>query len=213
MKKIKLLDLYRFIVGSEFGWSGEGNEQWYYFLALVMNLMLTWWLKPELGVVFTICSIVHYITVCVYGSEVLFFQDFIYSVGYFVIHLIILIMCLILNWKWTLLTSFIVIISVLIAPNCMGNNIFMPEPKPISIYNTSLYFGNDNVFGIFFFHTIWFAIFVIIALYLPINIWLRLMIIILCMVLHPIIDFLEGDCMNIADVTNDAIENTVHYFR
>ena len=35
MKNI-LLNIYRGIVGNEFGWSGEGNEQWYYFLALVI---------------------------------------------------------------------------------------------------------------------------------------------------------------------------------
>ena len=113
MKKIKLLDLYRFVVGSEFGWSGEGNEQWYYFLALVMNLMLTWWLKPELGLLFTICSVIHYATICLYGSEVLFYADSIYSVGYFTIHLVMVILCMIFNWKWTLLTSFIVVVDIL----------------------------------------------------------------------------------------------------
>ena len=53
MKKV-LLNIYRGIVGNEYGWNGEGNEQWYYFLALVMNCMLTWWLKPEIGILFTV---------------------------------------------------------------------------------------------------------------------------------------------------------------
>ena len=57
MKKV-LLNAYRCIVGNEFGWIGEGNEQWYYFLALVINCMLTWWIKPELRIIFTVAAVI-----------------------------------------------------------------------------------------------------------------------------------------------------------
>lgn len=43
-----LLNFYRCVVGSEYGWFGEGNEQWYYFIALVINIMLTWQFRPDL---------------------------------------------------------------------------------------------------------------------------------------------------------------------
>lgn len=202
MKKV-LLNIYRGIVGNEFGWSGEGNEQWYYFLALVINLMLTWWIKPELGIIFTVGAVIHYVTVCVYGSAMLSLYDasFWYSIAYYTIHTVIFILCMFFNWKWTLLTSLIVIVAYFIAPDCMGNNIFMRPPKEFTVY-----FGNENIAAILVFHTILFVAFVIIALSLPISLWIRIIIIVICMILHPIIDFLEGECMLISDVTNESLD-------
>ena len=48
MKKI-LLNVYRGIVGYEFGYFGAGNKLWYHFLSSVINCMLVWWLKPEIA--------------------------------------------------------------------------------------------------------------------------------------------------------------------
>lgn len=203
MKKV-LLNIYRGIVGNTVGWSGEGNEQWYYFLALVINLMLTWWLKPELGIIFTVFAVIHYVTVCVYGSAMLSDSSVWYSIAYYAIHTVIFIVCIFLNWKWTLLTSLIVIIAYFIAPDCMGNNIFMRQPKEYTVYC-----GNENIAAILVFHTILFVAFVVIALSLPISLWIRIIIIVICMILHPIIDFLEGECMIISDVTNESLEKIV----
>lgn len=58
MKKL-LFIIIRSIVGSESGFTGEGNEQWYYSLSLAINLMLIWWLKPEIGLLFTILAVIH----------------------------------------------------------------------------------------------------------------------------------------------------------
>ena len=66
MKKF-FLNIYRCIVGSESGFTGEGNEQWYYFLSLVINLTLIWWQKPEIGLLFTILAVIHYVTVAYMG--------------------------------------------------------------------------------------------------------------------------------------------------
>lgn len=203
MKKV-LLNMYRGIVGNEVGWSGEGNEQWYYFLALVIDLMLTWWLKPELGIIFTVVTVIHYITVCVYGSAMLSDSSVWYSIAYYAIHTVIFIVCIFLNWKWTLFTSLIVIVAYFIAPDCMGNNIFMRPPKEYTVYC-----GNESISSILVFHTILFVAFVVIALSLPISLWIRIIIIVICMILHPIIDFLEDECMIISDVTNESLNRIV----
>lgn len=203
MKKA-LLNFYRSIVGNEFGWSGEGNELWYYFLALVINCMLTWWLKPELGIIFTVAAVIHCITLCVYGFAMLSDSSVLYSIAYYAIHTVIFIVCIFFNWKWTILTSLIVIVAYFIAPDCMGDNIFMRPPKEYIVYC-----GNENISAILVFHTILFAAFVFVALSLPISLWIRIIIIVICMILHPIIDFLEGECIIITDVTNESLEKIV----
>lgn len=108
------------------------------------------------------------------------------------------------NWKWTILTSLIVIVAYFIAPDCMGDNIFMRPPKEYIVYC-----GNENISAILVFHTILFAAFVFVALSLPISLWIRIIIIVICMILHPIIDFLEGECIIITDVTNESLEKIV----
>ena len=196
MKKI-LLNLLRCIVGSEFGWTGEGNEQWYYFLALVINVMLTWWLKPELGIIFTVAAVIHYVTVCVYGYAMLDIYSVWYSVIYYAIHAIIFIVCCLFNWKWTLLTSVIVILAYCIAPDCCAQNIF----------------GTGSREAIFLFHTILFVTFLIIVFKLPIALWIKLVIIVSCMILHPLVDFLESECIIISDVTAESFGNIVDFIR
>lgn len=200
MKKV-WLNIYRFIVGFKYGFTGKGNEQWYYFLALVMNCMLTWRFKSDdYFILYTIVSTAHYFTVVTYGYLTLEEYSVWYSIIYYLIHLTILIICIIFDWKWTLLTATIVIVGYFLAPDCTGNNIFMRPPKLPKGY----YLRNDNTFAILMFHSIWFTIFVIIALSLPTALWVRLIIIIVCMALHPIIDYLEGGCTLISDVTEDS---------
>jgi len=202
MKKI-LLNIYRFIVGNEFGWSGEGNEQWYYFLSLVINCMLTWWLKPELGIVFTVSAVIHYITVYIYGGGMLSDSSVLYSIVYYLIHIIIFIICFVFNWKWTILTSLVVIVAYFSAPNCTGNNIFLRMPKD---YENNIYYGVESISAILFFHTILFGIFVGVTLNLPTALWIRIIIIIVCIVLHPIIDSLEDEGIIISEVTDESYE-------
>ena len=56
--KEKMLNVLRFIVGPEYGFTGEGSEQWYYTVAIAVNLMLTWWLRPDIALIFTILPII-----------------------------------------------------------------------------------------------------------------------------------------------------------
>lgn len=197
MKKI-LLNVYRGIVGSEFGFTGEGNEQWYYFLSLVINCMLAWWLKPEIALLFTIVSVIHYISVFVYGYFMLSERGKSTSIIYFLIHATILGVCFANDWKYTIITSVISIVAFLIAPDCTGNNIFMPAPKEVGIY-----FGVQNKMPLLF-HTIIFGAFLVVTLLMPAQYWVKLIIIGGALILHPIIDILEGECVLISDVTYDA---------
>ena len=209
MKKT-LLYIYRGIVGNETGWAAEGNGQWYYSLALVIDGMLTWWLKPELGVIFTVAAVIHYITICIYGiygCTMLFDPKARwFSIAYFAIHAIIFIVCTFVNWKWTLLTSLIVIIAYCLAPDCMGENRFIRKYVDTSVRSIATVF-------IFVFHTILFVTFVVIALSLPISLWTRITIIVICMILHPIIDILEGECISIEDATNDSLQTIKEIIR
>lgn len=208
MKKILQL-----IVGYPTGFEKEGNRQWYYTLALIMNCMLIWWLKPELGVLFTVCAVIHFAMTVIYGLNDL--VDFsankrclMYSILYFVIHLILFIVCMIFSWQWALITSAVVVVACLIAPDDMGYNIFMRAPK-----GYDLDCGNNNVAGILLCHTVWIVIFAIITLLLPISIWIRIAIIVACMILHPFIDILEGECVDVVEIAYDAFYNIVDNFK
>ncbi len=87
-------NIFRFIVGSEAGFNGEGNEQWFYFLYLSINLMLIWWLKPEIFLIFTIISVIHYATIFIYGFFDFDWQNAIYSYIFLGIHIILLLVAI-----------------------------------------------------------------------------------------------------------------------
>lgn len=188
MKKF-LRNFWAAIVGGPYGFTGEGNEQWYYFLSLMINLMLVWWLAPEVALIFTIASIIHYATIFVYG-----YFDFECSDNkkiawvWGVIHLSIFLMALCVSVKWTLITSAITICAYLVAPDCTGNNMFIQN------------FNGASEYILLTFNTIIFSIFVCIAFLLPINLWCKLAIIVGSMIIHPVIDLFAGDCVIISDV-------------
>lgn len=197
----KLLYFYQFIVGSKYGFTGEGNEQWYYTLSLVINLMLVWWLCPEIGIVFTALSVIHYLTVVYYGVNEFAYDSFAGSCIYFGIHLVLFAVAAIVNIKWTIITSIITTAAVIIAPDCMGENIFLRNQE----YKPNYPLDKSNVPLLF--NTIIFATFVIVDFLLPIKLWIKFVILTIAMVLHPFIDLIEGECIIISDITYDALAN------
>lgn len=194
MKKI-LLNIYRGFVGSEYGWSGGGNAQWYYFLALVINCMITWQFKPEFWVAFIVFAIIHFITVCAYGYAMLSYTSLWDSLAYYAIHAIILIVCILMNFSWTIFTALMVICAFMIAPD--NENIFFTKmlKEFFPVTNTT----------ILILHTLLYTYFAAIAFDLSISLWIRIMIIVVCMILHPIIDFFDGKGISICDVTNESL--------
>lgn len=123
MKKTNL-DIYRSIVGYETGFTGEGTEQWFYTLSLAINLMLVWWLNPKIAMVFTVLAVIHYLTVFVYGFLGLDCMGSpIFACAYYAIHLVIIIVAFLTNFKWAIITASITIIAYLFAPDCTETSI------------------------------------------------------------------------------------------
>ena len=195
-----LVNIYRCIVGGEVGFIGEGNEQWYYFLSLVMNLMLLWWLEPEIALMFTVLSVIHYVTVFVYGYFMLDSENVIFSYIYFGIHVILLILAIVTSFKWTVITAAITVISIFLAPDCTGNNIFLRVPNV------------TNSLPLIF-NTIIFVAFVVLDFMLPIELWIKILIIVGALIIHPVIDWFEGECVIISDVTSDAFGNIMESWK
>ena len=198
MKKL-LFIIIRSIVGSESGFTGEGNEQWYYSLSLAINLMLIWWLKPEIGLLFTILAVIHYATVFIYGYfdlDCLDDDNAKFGYAYVGIHLILLAIAIFTNLKWTIITAAITTLAVFLAPDCTGNNIFLTKRTYSKLA--------------LLFNTIILAVFVIIDILLPIKFWIKFLLIIGALVIHPIIDYIEGECVIISDVTYDAFGRVIN---
>lgn len=187
-------NIYRFIVGSEYGFTGEGNEQWFYTLSLAINLMLVWWLKPEIALLFSVLAAIHYVTVFVYGYFDLTEKGKDYAATYFGIHVILAIIAIVADYKWAIITAIITVVAYFIAPDCTGNNIFLRGN------------GLERGFPLIF-NTIIFAAFIIIDLLLPIKLWVKILIIVMALIIHPIIDYFEGECVIISDVTCEVWEN------
>jgi hypothetical protein len=191
--KNAVLYIYRCIVGPECGFTGEGNEQWYYSLAIVINLMLVWWLKPEVALLFTILVVIHYLTVFAYGLFDLEFGSVIFSYAYLGIHLTLLVIAAFSSFKWAVITALITIVALFLAPDCTGENFFIC--RQYKFYNAL-----DLLFN-----TIIFIVFVRIDFLLPINLWIKLAIIAGALVIHPVIDYLQGECVIITDTIFDAL--------
>lgn len=208
--KEKLLFIYNYLVGSPYGLSGEGSRQWYYFLALVINTMLTWWLRYDYFTLFTTAALVHLCTVVIYGYFDLDIDAPIFSIAYVIGHIVLLGIYLFHNWSWTLITIGIVIISLLIAPDCMGTNIFMGPPREF-FEEGAAYTGNDNITMIYFFHTLWFAFFLLVVYLVPLELREKIFTIIVCVALHPLIDHLEGECINYFDCFFIAVQSIFEY--
>ena len=188
--KEKMFNVLRFIVGPEYGFTGEGNEQWYYTVAIAVNLMLTWWLRPDIALIFTILPIIHYVTVFIFGYNDLFIDNNKnLSFVYLGIHALTLIVAIFVDGKWTLLTCAIVVGAVLLSPDCIGDNIFASNAKHLQLL----------------FNTIILAVFIIIDFMLPINLWIKFVIVLLALVIHPVVDWLQGECVDVNELFSDAI--------
>ena len=82
------------------------------------------------------------------------------------------------------------------APDSTGDNIFSEALGLFKIASNQLIW-----------HTIWFATFVTVTFLLPAPNWVRFVIIAVCMILHPVMDYLDGECIESAEIAEDAIFN------
>ena len=181
--------LYFCIVGPSEGFLGEGNGAWYYTLSLAINLMLVWWLKPEIALLFTILAVIHFVTASLYGDYLsgsgyghYLFRNLnvstVLSYAYAGIHVILLAIAIIANFKWALITAAITVFADLISTE--------------SIYDE--FADADNWIGIFgsIFNPIMLAAFVWIDFMLPIHLWARILILVVMLIIHPVVEYFDS---------------------
>lgn len=190
-----LYGLWRAIVGDECGYVGESIGQWYYTAALGINIMLVWWLKPEIALVFTILMVIHYATVFLYGlrkntlCETITKETYIY-IG---IHLVLLIVGLFVNFLWALITSAIVAFSYDLA----GRN----EESALNHQGQPY----DN-FALML-NTVVFVAFAVVDFLLPIKLWIRFVILAIAIIVHYLTDeFMEPNCIGHQYITVDIYD-------
>ena len=196
--------IFRCIVGEECGFFGEGNRQWYYTLALAISIMLAWMRLPKnVAITFTILSAIHLISVHIYElTDLSFCRSASIAYTYIFIHSMILIIALITHWKFSLMSILIMIIFLFIAPDEVGWNIFS------NLFIKSGFASTNSKLESFIAlsaHTIVFTIFIITVCQLPFLWWGKLLIIAAMMGLHPIIDYLEGECVDVIVAVEDII--------
>ncbi len=177
MKKI-LLNVYRGIVGYEFGYLGAGNKLWYHFLSSVINCMLVWWLKPEIAHLFTFLFVSIFICVLIGRHFNLPEEKSIFVIYYITSALIFLKPN---NWKFSVITYVIFAVAFLIAPDCTGNNIFMIALKKDGVQNKTP----------LLFHTIIFGAFLVVTLLMSTHYLVKIVIIVGVLISHIIIDLYE----------------------
>lgn len=195
MRKV-LRNFLRILVGSEFGFFAEGNEQWYYALALAINCMLAWIFLPIVALPFTIISAIHFLSVYAFYIYDYVRKPKIVSKIYLILHGILFVLGLCFNWWWTLLTSVIVMIAILFAPDCVGANIVIDYQS-----------GRVNDKRILICHTIAMVIYIILTCMFAIPVWAKITMIIGAIILHFLIDFLEQEFLNVVDIARKVIRD------
>ena len=174
----------KFIIGFPNGYAMEGSKMWYYVTAVAMSNMLVAWKCPEVWLVFGICSLLHLSMTALYGHFNLGDNDRLEWV-YGIISFIMLITALCFDGLWALITSCLVFCGQLLAPDEMGCNICMHGDMPGG--------GNIQKAMVMVIHALWNGLFMLITFLLPIPIGFRILIAITAVVIHPLLDILEGE--------------------
>ena len=192
--KRQVLKVYRCIVGKENGFFyGEGNEQWYYTLALSISLMICWMLT-EIAPILTILAIVHYMLIAVYGYFELSEKGALAISVFWGLQLAVLTIAILLDFKWTIITIVVVACAILCAPDYLGHNIFFKRKV------------NSNIPLVF--NTIIFLIFIIVDFLLPVKLVIKFLFIGIALICHPVIDYLEIENVLVTNVIIEMIEDT-----
>ena len=195
MKKA-LLFIYSLIVGFPFGYSGEGNMQWYNFIALVIGGFATFSVHPNFLVVYTILVSIHLLAVFVYDYFNLEASLIGYSFGYVILHIMLFGICFFFYWKWALLLLSLNIFAFLSGSNSNGESVIVHGPPLFSVTDEESNNYKVIIPLLYFFHTLWFGFLTLVVYRSPISLKARIGIIIACIILHPIIDLLQGDSHN-----------------
>lgn len=197
MKKA-LSKIFRYIVGPEHGFYGEGNSQWYYTLALMISLTLIWWLEPQLTIAFTILAILHYMTIVVYGVYDFDEADDLYSYSCLGVNLIILLVAALISLQWTVICAVIAV-----------STFFLPQ-EPFSNDETSeQQFQKKSLIC----NTVLLSIFIILTFLLPIQIGLKFILLTATLLIHPIIDYFAGEGVDVTQIAYRIRDSIIDLFK
>lgn len=183
----KTLDVIRWFVGDEHGYFDEGNIQWYYVMGMVISNLILWKLNFNDALVFMLLSTIHFVTIYLYGG--LGLQDFkkAWTVAFWAIHFAIGIICLCINAS-AAFWSFVFII-LLISVGDMQESCALPPNS--RLYNMCV---NAIIFGIFLMS----------VCLLPIACWYKVLMVVVELIIHPVVDYLQQDVAIVTDVANNA---------
>lgn len=198
--KINFGKIYRCIVGKENGFFyGEGNEQWYYTIALVICLMIKWIIEPEIVPILGILVITHYLLVAIYGYYELS-ETGALAISIFIgLQLAIFSIAFLLDFKWTIITIMATVFAILCAPDYSGHNIFFKRKVSSKV--------------LLLFNTIIFLIFIIVDFLLPVKLAIKFLFIVIALIFHPMIDYLGIENVLITNVAIEMIKDTKKVLR
>ncbi len=199
-KKVRNMNILRFIVGPETGYTGEGNTQWYYIVALAISVMITWMTAPQIAIHYTVIAGLHLFGVVFYAytitREATLYKTkktFVTTMVYCALQIVLISVAITLSFWRGIIFTILAIILYLIAPDEFGNNIFYREDKDMSNSSIPLVFNCIAFFAL-----------IAIIINLPVGIIAKILIIVGFMILHYIVDRLAVEHINIKEVSSDV---------
>lgn len=180
----------RILVGGEFGYFKEGNIQWYYVISMVIADLLIWKINYDVAKPFMLLSVLHFVSLYVFGS---FIDEKkpgkVCSIFLLLSHLIIVISAMLIDVSASFFSIIFVIFltgisSIMLAFSVLQRDSFLPV-----IFNLLL-----------------FIIFLICVITLPILWYEKIIFIVIELIIHPVIDYLQKYIQCVTELVSTAWE-------
>ena len=158
------------------GMLDRGHLQWFYTLSIIIPTILSWTLVPEVAITLTILTAIHFALLylfCIFGQKYNGELKFGTSMFFFIISLLIFVYACTICWSITIATLIFSVVSYVLATilKLQGRS-----GRGLSILTCWVYF---------------FCLFSAVII-LPAVWWVKLLILLTLLLLHPIIDFAAG---------------------
>ena len=178
----------RLLVGGELGYNEEGCIQWYYTMSMVISGLLIWKSNSDIGLIFMLLSLIHFVTLYIYGATFNAEKSGkLGSVIFLITHLIIIIIALIIDPAITFLSVIFTLFMICVA----------------SIMAVFAVLRQDCYLPVIINFTV-FAAFLTSVIILPIKWYEKIIFIVMELVIHPVIDFLQEYIPPVTEVVNMA---------
>ena len=196
--KEKFLQICRCLFGSEVGYVGTGCDQWYYTLYVAISIMFAWRNCPSIAPQYTAVLVVEYIGVCIYGYFTLVDYGLAYPILYLLFILTAAVVRFLLNWQLALITLVIGIIGAGIAPDEEGQSLLFQ-------------LSEDRIHRALISNATYFGLFAYAAIVLPVDVGTKVIIIIGAMLLHPLVDMMDGCCICYCELIAESVDTIIDY--